>query len=194
MVRNQLLQYVENLLFQTCATCIARYEIAIHGRGPSSSPPLVIIATVEVAHKARIFFLFRYDGLMYSTCHRMKYAGACVAYDRERYLMTIVVLCPFMLAEGKEIPSDLRHGALALSRASEWDDEAGEYMTSHEDDEYRWAGVEDPKIVITTSRDPSSRLKMFAKVRALFPKCPALPLTRVILTLMCARESDRLLL
>ena len=40
-------------------------------------------------------------------------------------------------------------------------------MTSHEDDEYRWAGVEDPKIVITTSRDPSSRLKMFAKVRRL---------------------------
>lgn len=37
-------------------------------------------------------------------------------------------------------------------------------MTSHVDDEYRWAGVEDPKIMITTSRDPSSRLKMFAKV------------------------------
>ena len=32
------------------------------------------------------------------------------------------------------------------------------------DDEYRWAGVEDPKIVITTSRDPSSKLKQFAKV------------------------------
>lgn len=37
-------------------------------------------------------------------------------------------------------------------------------VTSHVDDEYRWAGVEDPKIMITTSRDPSSRLKMFAKV------------------------------
>lgn len=33
------------------------------------------------------------------------------------------------------------------------------------DDEYRWAGVEDPKVVITTSRDPSSKLKQFAKVR-----------------------------
>ena len=32
------------------------------------------------------------------------------------------------------------------------------------DDEYKWAGVEDPKIMVTTSRDPSSRLKMFAKV------------------------------
>lgn len=37
-------------------------------------------------------------------------------------------------------------------------------VTNHVDDEYRWAGVEDPKIMITTSRDPSSRLKMFAKV------------------------------
>ena len=35
---------------------------------------------------------------------------------------------------------------------------------SHLDDEYRWAGVEDPKIMITTSHDPSSRLKMFVKV------------------------------
>ena len=33
------------------------------------------------------------------------------------------------------------------------------------DDEYVWAGVEDPKIVVTTSHDPSSRLKQFAKVR-----------------------------
>lgn len=37
-------------------------------------------------------------------------------------------------------------------------------VTSHVDDEYRWAGVEDPRIMVTTSRDPSSRLKMFAKV------------------------------
>ena len=32
------------------------------------------------------------------------------------------------------------------------------------DDEYRWAGVEDPKLMITTSHNPSSRLKQFAKV------------------------------
>jgi len=30
---------------------------------------------------------------------------------------------------------------------------------------FRWAGVEDPKIMITTSRDPSAKLKQFAKVR-----------------------------
>ena len=32
------------------------------------------------------------------------------------------------------------------------------------DDEYRWAGVEDPKLMVTTSHNPSSRLKQFAKV------------------------------
>ena len=35
---------------------------------------------------------------------------------------------------------------------------------TNNDDEYRWAGVEDPKIVITTSHDPSAKLKQFAKV------------------------------
>ena len=34
----------------------------------------------------------------------------------------------------------------------------------------RWAGVEDPKVVVTTSRDPSARLREFAKeVRQVFP-------------------------
>jgi U3 small nucleolar ribonucleoprotein protein IMP4 len=32
------------------------------------------------------------------------------------------------------------------------------------DDEYAYAGSKDPKILITTSRDPSSRLQQFAKV------------------------------
>ena len=36
---------------------------------------------------------------------------------------------------------------------------------SHQDDEYAWAGVQDPKIMITTSHNPSSRLKQFAKVK-----------------------------
>jgi U3 small nucleolar ribonucleoprotein protein IMP4 len=39
--------------------------------------------------------------------------------------------------------------------------------SSHIDDEYANAGIEDPKILITTSRDPSSRLTQFAKVRML---------------------------
>ena len=60
-----------------------------------------------------------------------------------------------------------------LLRSGKWDDEGpeaalalggagGGTIASSQDDEYRWAGVEDPKIVITTSRDPSSKLKQFA--------------------------------
>jgi U3 small nucleolar ribonucleoprotein protein IMP4 len=37
---------------------------------------------------------------------------------------------------------------------------------SHIDDEYARVGLYEPKIVITTSRDPSSRLLQFAKVRS----------------------------
>lgn len=37
-------------------------------------------------------------------------------------------------------------------------------LTTSADDEYKWAGVEDPKVMVTTSRDPSSKLKQFAKV------------------------------
>jgi U3 small nucleolar ribonucleoprotein protein IMP4 len=44
------------------------------------------------------------------------------------------------------------------------DREAAEPET-HVDDEYARAGVFDPKILITTSRDPSSRLQQFSKVR-----------------------------
>lgn len=36
---------------------------------------------------------------------------------------------------------------------------------THIDDEYAQAGIEDPRVLITTSRDPSSKLQQFAKVR-----------------------------
>lgn len=72
--------------------------------------------------------------------------------------------------ENKVIPTDLREEALSLQKSLDWDDEGGEGVTSHIDDEYRWAGVEDPKIVVTTSRDPSSKLKQFAKeIKLIFP-------------------------
>ncbi|CAG8470964.1 9641_t:CDS:2 [Ambispora gerdemannii] len=42
--------------------------------------------------------------------------------------------------------------------------------TTHIDDEYARAGEHDPKVLITTSRDPSSRLQQFAKeMRLIFP-------------------------
>ena len=42
---------------------------------------------------------------------------------------------------------------------------------SHIDDEYAHAGERDPKVLITTSRDPSSRLTQFAKeLKLVIPK------------------------
>ena len=41
---------------------------------------------------------------------------------------------------------------------------------THVDDEYARAGIEDPKVFITTSRDPSSRLAQFSKeMKLVFP-------------------------
>ncbi|XP_015680159.1 U3 small nucleolar ribonucleoprotein protein IMP4 [Protobothrops mucrosquamatus] len=74
------------------------------------------------------------------------------------------------LNENCLIPTELRKEALVLQKALEFDDGGAEGATSHVDDEYRWAGVEVPRIMVTTSRDPSSRLKMFAKeVKLVFP-------------------------
>lgn len=85
------------------------------------------------------------------------------------------------LEQNIPIHPDLKKDALNIQKQLAWEDagpemaiaigtEMGGTLGSHEDDEYRWAGVEDPKIVITTSRDPSSRLKMFVKeLRLIFP-------------------------
>ncbi|KAI4480726.1 hypothetical protein M0802_014080 [Mischocyttarus mexicanus] len=85
------------------------------------------------------------------------------------------------LNENIPIHPDLKKSALSLQEKLDWEDlgpqlsttigtEVGGTGLSHEDDEYRWAGVENPKIVITTSRDPSSRLKMFVKeLRLILP-------------------------
>jgi len=81
--------------------------------------------------------------------------------------------------ENRLIPSNLKRDALELQAMGAWDDAGPEHATSlggaqavanSQDDEYRWAGVEDPKIVVTTSKDPSSKLKQFSKeIRLLFP-------------------------
>ncbi|XP_062240782.1 U3 small nucleolar ribonucleoprotein protein IMP4 isoform X2 [Platichthys flesus] len=74
------------------------------------------------------------------------------------------------LEENLLIPTEVRREALQLQNLLEYDDEGAEGISSHMDDEYKWAGVEDPKVMVTTSRDPSSRLKMFAKeVKLMFP-------------------------
>lgn len=90
--------------------------------------------------------------------------------DRERTIAEKKQRLKRAVEENAMISTDLRKDALDLQKNLDWDDEGGEGVTTHMDDEYRWAGVEDPKITITTSRDPSSRLKQFAKeVKLLFP-------------------------
>jgi len=74
------------------------------------------------------------------------------------------------LDNNQDIPKELRQGALSLLKTADIDQDVDELTTSYQDDEYRWAGVENPKIVVTTSRDPSSKLKVFAKeLKLIFP-------------------------
>lgn len=65
------------------------------------------------------------------------------------------------LDEGKPIPRELRPVAGDLAKKLTFDEGVQETMSI--DDEYRTAGIIDPKLMITTSRDPSSRLQQFAK-------------------------------
>lgn len=85
------------------------------------------------------------------------------------------------LDQNTHIHGDLQKKALYYQRKLEYEDngpqaatviggESGGALANSQDDEYRYAGVEDPKIVLTTSRDPSSRLKQFVKeLRLIFP-------------------------
>jgi len=86
------------------------------------------------------------------------------------------------LEENTPIHTDLRRDAVQLEKKLKFQDEGPKKATAlggmsggagtanSQDDEYRYAGAEDPKIMITTSREPSARLKMFVKeLRLIFP-------------------------
>jgi len=74
------------------------------------------------------------------------------------------------LQAGKSIPTELRADEIKLRREMEAEDAATAVQKTHQDDEYGKAGLEDPKICITTSRDPSSKLREFTKeLRLIFP-------------------------
>lgn len=74
------------------------------------------------------------------------------------------------LAEGKPIPTELRNEAVGLREEIRLEDENTAEPKSHIDDEYARLGEEDPKILLTTSRDPSSRLVQFVKeLKIVFP-------------------------
>ncbi|KAL0281114.1 UNVERIFIED_CONTAM: hypothetical protein PYX00_002210 [Menopon gallinae] len=99
---------------------------------------------------------------------RREYLYRKAVEERRRIILEKKEKIKRSINESVLIPSELRKEALDLQKLIQWEDEGPEKSVA--DDEYRWAGVEDPKIVITTSRDPSSKLKMFAKeVKLLFP-------------------------
>uniref|UniRef100_K3WK67 Brix domain-containing protein n=1 Tax=Globisporangium ultimum (strain ATCC 200006 / CBS 805.95 / DAOM BR144) TaxID=431595 RepID=K3WK67_GLOUD len=76
----------------------------------------------------------------------------------------------YLSSGGKSIPTELRSQEKSLRHEMEYDDVVHEKPLNHIDDEYKNAGMFDPKIAITTSRDPSSRLKQFAQeIRLIFP-------------------------
>ncbi|TPX38238.1 hypothetical protein SmJEL517_g00217 [Synchytrium microbalum] len=89
-------------------------------------------------------------------------AKARQIHDRKQTLKSAI-------ESGKPIPHDLRDDAQLLRKDLQFD-EGQSGPSTHIDDEYARAGEQDPKILITTSRDPSSRLQMFAKeMRLVFP-------------------------
>ena len=86
-----------------------------------------------------------------------------VAYEQKRKVREA-------LADGKPLPTELRASYDSLKTAVDAEDTRTETVRTHVDDEYGDAGLLDPRVCITTSRDPSSRLKQFAKeVKLLIP-------------------------
>ena len=74
------------------------------------------------------------------------------------------------LASGKPLPTEIRASYEKLNREVEAEDTRTSQAATHVDDEYGDAGLMDPRVCVTTSRDPSSRLKQFAKeVKLLIP-------------------------
>lgn len=56
------------------------------------------------------------------------------------------------------LPGHLRKDALMLKKFSELDDAQTQTLTTTVDDEYANAGTEDPRVLVTTSRNASQKL------------------------------------
>ncbi|XP_045480035.1 U3 small nucleolar ribonucleoprotein protein IMP4 [Harmonia axyridis] len=101
--------------------------------------------------------------------------------EKQRAIQKKKDLVKNSIANNSTIHGDLQSKALYYSRKTEYDDagperllqiggESGGALSNSQDDEYRYAGIENPKIMLTTSRDPSAKLKQFAKeLRLIFP-------------------------
>ncbi|KAA8517159.1 hypothetical protein F0562_017452 [Nyssa sinensis] len=74
------------------------------------------------------------------------------------------------LEEGKPVHTELRNEEAALRQEIDLEDEQTAIPRTHIDDEYANASERDPKILLTTSRNPSARLTQFVKeLKIVFP-------------------------
>ncbi|KAL2898353.1 U3 small nucleolar ribonucleoprotein IMP4 [Bienertia sinuspersici] len=74
------------------------------------------------------------------------------------------------LEEGKPIPTELRNEEAALRQEIDLEDDHTAIPKSVIDDEYAKASEREPKILLTTSRDPSQPLTQFTKeLKFVFP-------------------------
>eukprot|EP00440_Ansanella_granifera_P041992 gb/GFBE01045522.1/.p1 GENE.gb/GFBE01045522.1/~~gb/GFBE01045522.1/.p1 ORF type:complete len:310 (+),score=80.62 gb/GFBE01045522.1/:1-930(+) len=86
-----------------------------------------------------------------------------VTFDKKRKLQEA-------LDKNKAVPTELKGEDKKLRKALDLADDRTKEQKKAMDDEYAYLGVKDPKVLITTSRDPSSRLSQFLKeLRMLFP-------------------------
>jgi U3 small nucleolar ribonucleoprotein protein IMP4 len=85
------------------------------------------------------------------------------AYEQKRIIREA-------LAAGKPLPTEVRATYDTLRKEVDAEDIVTENPKTHIDDEYGDAGLLEPRVCVTTSREPSSRLKQFAKeVKLLIP-------------------------
>jgi U3 small nucleolar ribonucleoprotein protein IMP4 len=71
---------------------------------------------------------------------------------------------------GTPIPNELKDVAVKLADAMRYDDVESFKEPNEIDDEYSTAGITDPKIMITSSHSPSSKLEAFVKeLKLIFP-------------------------
>ncbi|KAL7560180.1 hypothetical protein ACA910_016608 [Epithemia clementina (nom. ined.)] len=89
-----------------------------------------------------------------------------VAYEKKRQVRQA-------LAAGKPLPTELRASYDQLKASIDAEDTKTQQQPvakNHVDDEYGDAGLLEPRVCVTTSRDPSSRLKQFVKeIKVLIP-------------------------
>lgn len=79
------------------------------------------------------------------------------------------------LQEGKPIPTELRNEEAKLRQEIDLEDQHTAVPRSHIDDEYANATEKEPKILLTTSRDPSAPLTRFVKeLNNVFPNASRL--------------------